>query len=893
MKRFFCILLAVLMLACAVPAFAAEASPFSDVKTSRWSYKAIKYAYEMKYMDGIGGGKFGPAGTMTRAMVATVLYRKAGSPAVSFSNDFSDVSSGKWYSNAVIWAKSNGIVEGYSDGTFQPSGEITREQLAAMFFRFAGTVGYDTRIKGDLSAFPDASKTHSYAKNALTWATARGFITGVTSGKTDLLDPRGMATREQFATIIKRFDDAGPNYALEYAEPQIISSYTSPEYPLVTDADFYVSPDGDDNASGTDASHPFASFERARDAVRELKQTKTSGDIVVAFKAGDYGALDNVTFTSGDSGREDQRIVYRAYGDGEVKFSNGIVIPDGSFTKISSGEKKLFPEEAGDHIFKVSLAGKIDKFDQRTSLIGGDGFCWEARFPNKFPDGTDRVYTDMTTTVDERASIRIIGPLAYTVSNFTTYEGLKITGYLRTGWFQDTFPVKSYDKNTGIITFDFENFDFDGIYDLDSYVLAYEGRMADTVFFHNLAEFLDERGEYWFDEKTKTLYVYEPSGDYSIPLGGGFVTVENGADFISFVGLSFIGTRDDALTVDGDDITVEGCRIGDVCGQRAISGGKIRNFTLCDSELFHFSRCGIYLDAPGERWMLDPSGHVITNNLFYDFGLPLYFEGADGVALRHNVGTVVSHNEFLRGAHGAVRYDYCIDCVIEYNVFDGLMKNTQDFGAVYTYMSNAFRSNVIRYNLFKNIRSAGAQHGVYLDGADGQIIYGNLFYNAGSFAITFNGGRDNNAHDNVIIVTDKNDRSPFMYLGQRYEEALSDSPEVNSLLAYLDDRPKEGHPAYGTWLERWPELYNLNYDKSSAGQPDSVFSPVNYYTNNKIFGAKIPENKYYEMFGVKDGTEVLPLDENPYFVDPTFGDYRVRPDAGISDIHFEEMGRIS
>ena len=132
-----------------------------------------------------------------------------------------------------------------------------------------------------------------------------------------------------------------------------------------------------------------------------------------------------------------------------------------------------------------------------------------------------------------------------------------------------------------------------------------------------------------------------------------------------------------------------------------------------------------------------------------------------------------------------------------------------------------------------------------------------------------------------------------MYLGQRYEEALNDSPEVNSLLAYLDDRPKEGHPAYGTWLERWPELYNLNYDKSSAGQPDSVFSPVNYYTNNKIFGTKIPQNKYYEMFGVKDGTEALPLDENPYFVDPTFGDYRVRPDAGIPDIHFEEMGRIS
>lgn len=897
MKRALCLITVFLMLLGSIcPIAAAGTSPFSDVKTSRWSFKAIKYAYDSKYMDGVGGGKFAPAGTMTRAMVATVLYRKEGSPSVAFTSEFSDVKVGKWYSDAVIWAKNAGVVEGYSDGTFDPTGEITREQLATMFFRYGRVVGYDTRIKGDLSGFPDASKTHSYAKNALTWATARGLITGVKSGDTDLLDPRGNATREQFATIIKRFDDAGPDYPLEYAEPEIISSYTSPEYPLVTDADFYVSPDGDDTASGTDASHPFASFERARDAVRELKKTKTAGDIVVAFKAGEYGSLDNVTFTPEDSGREDQRIVYRAYGDGDVVFNNGIRISSEQFVPITAAEKKMFPEEAGDHIYKVNLSGTVDKFTQRTSLIGGDGFCWEARFPNKFPDGTDRVYTDMTTTVDERSSIRIIGPLAYTVSNFTTYEGLKITGYLRTGWFQDTFPVKSYDKSTAVITFDFENYDFDGVYDLDSYPLAYEGRMPDTVFFHNLAEFLDESGEYWFSEKTKDLYVYDPSGDYSIPSGGSFLTLEYGADFISFVGLSFVGTQDSAIRVDGDNVTIEGCVIGDVCGQCAVEGGDIRGLTVRDCELYHFARCGVNIDGSFSNLLaIEPTGHRIENNLFRDFGLPLYFEGADGVALHGNVATVVSHNEFRRGAHGAVRFDYCIDTLIEYNVFDEMMMSTQDFGAVYSFMANAFRDNVIRYNLFKNIRSEEAQHGVYLDGADGQIIYGNLFYNAGTFAVTFNGGRDNNVHHNVMIaVPDERSgygREPFMYAGYRYEEALSGSHK--GFLAYLDDRPDPGEPNYEKWLERWPILYNADYDVDSAGEPDSVYSPVNYFTDNKIFGMTIPENKYYEMFGVKDGTETFGLDENPLFVDPTFGDYRIRPDADFPDLHFEEMGRIS
>ncbi|MBR3991337.1 MAG: S-layer homology domain-containing protein, partial [Clostridia bacterium] len=111
MKKIVTLLLTLsMMLGILVSAVSAGDFPFTDVKETRWSRKSIEYAYEMKYMDGVGDGKFDPAGTMTRAMAVTVLYRKEGSPAADFKADFTDVKAGKYYSNAVIWAKNNNIV---------------------------------------------------------------------------------------------------------------------------------------------------------------------------------------------------------------------------------------------------------------------------------------------------------------------------------------------------------------------------------------------------------------------------------------------------------------------------------------------------------------------------------------------------------------------------------------------------------------------------------------------------------------------------------------------------------------------------------------------------------------------------------------------------------------
>ncbi len=193
MKKLTCLLLTALILAGAVLYVSADdASPFTDVKTSRWSYEAIRYAVEQGYMNGIGDGKFDPAGSMTRGMVVTVLYRREGSPAVTFRNDFSDVKAGKYYSDAVIWAKDEGVVNGVTENTFEPNGKITREQLATMLSRFSERCLVSVPDRADLSGYPDSDRIHSYAKDAMAWANEANLIKGMSDGT---LSPSGNATR--------------------------------------------------------------------------------------------------------------------------------------------------------------------------------------------------------------------------------------------------------------------------------------------------------------------------------------------------------------------------------------------------------------------------------------------------------------------------------------------------------------------------------------------------------------------------------------------------------------------------------------------------------------------------------------------------------------------------
>ena len=177
-------------------------NPFTDISEKDWFYGDVMFVYENGLMLGTSKTLFSPHGTVMRGMMATILWRMEGSPVPKGKNSFTDVEAGKWYADAITWTAENGIFAGYGKDKFCPDDPITREQLAAIFYRYADYKGYDLTVKGDLDKFKDADKITDYAKTAMQWAVGSGLVKGKSG---NLLDPQGTATRAEIAAMLHRF----------------------------------------------------------------------------------------------------------------------------------------------------------------------------------------------------------------------------------------------------------------------------------------------------------------------------------------------------------------------------------------------------------------------------------------------------------------------------------------------------------------------------------------------------------------------------------------------------------------------------------------------------------------------------------------------------------------
>ena len=180
--------------------------PFTDVEEGAWYYDAVAYVYDKGMMTGVTDTTFEPDATTTRGMIVTMLYRLEGEPAVDNAAAFADVAAGAWYEKAVAWASQNGIVNGYGDDLFGPNDAITREQMAAILFRYAQYKGLEAvTLEENLGAFEDAGQISEYAVQAFNWVVGQGLMTGVTD---TTLEPASSATRAQVATILMRYCEA-------------------------------------------------------------------------------------------------------------------------------------------------------------------------------------------------------------------------------------------------------------------------------------------------------------------------------------------------------------------------------------------------------------------------------------------------------------------------------------------------------------------------------------------------------------------------------------------------------------------------------------------------------------------------------------------------------------
>ena len=175
---------------------------FDDVSKGDWFYKDVEYVYNEGIMDGVSKREFAPNETLTRAMIVKILYRIEGEPAGHRSSDFNDVESGRWYTGAVAWAAEKEIVKGYGNGKFGPNDPVTREQLAAILYRYTQYKGWSTMTaSGNLDGFKDAASVSSYAVDAMNWAVDEGLL----KGANNKLSPKSNATRAQVAAIIHRY----------------------------------------------------------------------------------------------------------------------------------------------------------------------------------------------------------------------------------------------------------------------------------------------------------------------------------------------------------------------------------------------------------------------------------------------------------------------------------------------------------------------------------------------------------------------------------------------------------------------------------------------------------------------------------------------------------------
>ena len=194
------------------PGYAFRDMPAPD----NWAHAGLDYCIYSGYINGLSATTVDPSGTCTRAQLVCILYRIQGEPKVvegyeldKLRAPFDDVPRGQWYTNAILWAKLTGIVNGTSATTFDPSGQITREQLAAILYRYTAKYAPDaTGNAASLADYPDAGSVSAYARDAMAWAVGNGLIKGLPHGKTDYLEPGGSTTRAQVATILMRYKQA-------------------------------------------------------------------------------------------------------------------------------------------------------------------------------------------------------------------------------------------------------------------------------------------------------------------------------------------------------------------------------------------------------------------------------------------------------------------------------------------------------------------------------------------------------------------------------------------------------------------------------------------------------------------------------------------------------------
>jgi len=634
--------------------------------------------------------------------------------------------------------------------------------------------------------------------------------------------------------------------------------------------EYFVAPPGNDANPGT-RDKPFATLEKARDAIRALKaKGALSGPVCVRLLPGEYPVEKTFELTAADSGTEAAPIVYRADKKGAAVLYGGMRL-DGFIPVTDPAVLGRLPAEARGKVFQCDLkiAGvtNYSPLTERGYIVNPPPLTLEvffngapltlARWPNAGFVNGGKIVQPGSKAADKPSVFEYLDDRH---ARWANAEDAWLFGYFRHGWADRTLKVRSVNPAAKQIAC--------GPYDVSGENMEpvkwfNKGRIK--YFSFNLLEELDQPGEWYLDRKTGILYCYPPTdpakavveiGRLSAPM----LTLTRVSQ-VRLEGLVFDLSRADCMSLqDCEGCLVAGCTVKRFAGSGiSIHGGHGDGILGCD--LYSLGR-GATEVTGGDRQTLTPAQHFVENCLMHSLGR-LDHTYVPGIGMA-GVGIRAAHNRFYDCPSSAIRFDGN-DLLLEYNQAERVVLESEDQGAMETYGNPTFRGNVLRYNSCAfigagaDMEGAAGRAGVRLDDTiSGTLVYGNIFFHASQTfgGININGGRDNIMDNNIFAECEKGITGDYNPNNELWK-ALGKHPEFIMSELYLKRYPG---------LRRLQEPPGLN----------SAWRNVFWKCGPLLTTYNQPSAQKFDLLANADCGAA-----DPGFVDAAKGDFRLKPDAEV------------
>lgn len=833
-------ILALVMLVSVIPmtVVAAYKTPFEDVKAEDYFYEAVIWAYTEGVTTGTSATKFAPEKTCTRGQVVAFLWRAMGKPEpASSENPFEDVKSSDYYFKPILWAVEKGITTGTSAKRFSPDTTCTNAHILTFIWRALGEPGKT----GEGEWYADAEK----------WANGAAILDGTYTGEYDVT---AGCPRANVVTYLYRYMTDGK-------------------------LTLYVSAGADAKTADGSAQKPFPTIEAARNYIRTLNKAQYKG-IDVRVAKGNYMVKNTITFDAKDGGTKDCPVRY--IGEDEAVLSGGTFFDSGKFKAAEGDVTKYFPDDARSKILMLDLkeygfteamfygstVAESASMSAIAPLLYANGeLCTIARYPNEGmlhmktgeinAENGEHGAKDFETTTSIHLSDEDFAHASAWHNTNDTY----VWGRFSALWCTDNSNVISFNK------------------DKDNEMLlwfagGHDPRPDMPYYFYNVPEELDVPGEYFVDRNC-ILYYY-PTDDIS-DLRFGITSLDanmieiNGADYLTFEGLTFEQSNKDIIVAEGaDNFTLKNCTLRAATGECADLAGEHITVEGCE---FSYSGGSCLTVRSGDIDKLIESDSIVFNNLFHDWA----YTGRcmiNALELR-GCGVTASHNEFCNSNEMAIGWGECVLAVVEYNYIHDVCQLFDDGGASSTGFVYLSYGTEIRYNLYENVGDPdNVKYGlglgvnaVSLDmGTTGNKVYGNIFYKVTGGGVAFT-SRDNKVLNNLAISCRKGVAWMESYAYDIYNQRSTYQDDAGALEWESYAGRFAGSPAQNNeyWAKRFPNLLELDYNLKNADKFQSNFCAFPYgveIKNNFVF---VDKTNYLESHGTPS---------NPYIKSET-GNYYV------------------